>query len=72
MRTLTWKQKIWGKKFCDIWSPIAFLVFNVLETLRICKLMINLGIVKFLKKIIERKFVGVNQIRNKNGKESKW
>ena len=42
------------EKFCDIWSPIAFLVFNVLETLRICKLMINLGIVKFFKKIIER------------------
>ena len=37
--------------------------------------MINLGIVKFFKKLLSGfkitvKFVGVNQIRYKNGKES--
>ena len=38
------------------WKPnlIAFLVFSVLETRRQYKLTINLGIVKFLKKIIKQ------------------
>ena len=53
----------------------AFPVFNVLETCRVYLLAINLGIVKFIKKFIERflknaKFVGVDQITCKNCNKS--
>ena len=40
---------------------IAFIVFNVLEAWRRCKLMINLGIVKFFRKIIQR-FLNYSEI----------
>ena len=45
----------YGKKFWHL-KPhlITFLVFNILETWRRYKLMINIGIVKFLKQFIER------------------
>ena len=67
MRTLTCKHKIWGQNF------IALLLLNVLETWRICKLTINLGIVKFLKIFIKLfcvKSVGVNQIEYKTVKKA--
>ena len=57
MRTLTCKHKIWGK----IWLYLrpylkAFSVFNVPQTFRVCLLAIDLGIVKFINKFIERFF----------------
>ena len=55
MRTLTCKHKIWGENWLYL-SPYlkAFPVFNVLETCREYFLTIDLKIVKFFKKIIER------------------
>ena len=55
MRTLTCKHKIWGGNWLCL-SPYlkAFPVFNVLETCREYFLTIDLGIVEFIKKFIER------------------
>ena len=57
MRTLTCKVKIWGKNWL-YWRPYlkAFPVFNVLETCRVYLLTIDLGIVKFIKKIYRAVF----------------
>ena len=55
MRTLTCKHKIWGKNWLYLRPYLkAFLVFNVLETCRGYFLTIDLGVVEFIKKIIER------------------
>ena len=55
MRTLTCKHKIWGKNWlCLSLYLNALPVFNVLETCREYFLTIDLGIVKFIKKFIER------------------
>ena len=76
MRTLTCKHKIWGENWLYLRPYLkAFPVFNVLETCRVYLLAINLGIVKFIKKFIERflknaKFVGVDQITCKNCNKS--
>ena len=53
--TLTCKHKIWGENWLCL-SPYlkAFPVFNVLETCREYFLTIDLGIVEFIKKFIER------------------
>ena len=57
MRTLTCKHKIWGENWLYLRPYLkAFPVFNVLETCRGYLLMIDLKIVKFIKKIIERFF----------------
>ena len=57
MRTLTCKHKIWGKNWLNLRPYLrAFSVFNVLDTCKVYLLAIDLGIVKFLKKIIERFF----------------
>ena len=57
MRTLTCKHKIWGKNWSYLRPYLkAFLVFNVLETCRVYLLTIDLEIVKFIKKFIERFF----------------
>ena len=52
----------------------AFSVFNVLETCRVYLLAIDLGIVKFIKKFIERFFekceVSVDQTTCKNCNKS--
>ena len=55
MKTLTCKHKIWGENWLCL-SPYlkAFPVFNVLETCREYFLTIDLGIVEFIKKFIER------------------
>ena len=55
MRTLTWKHKIWGGNWLYL-RPYskAFPIFNVLETCREYFLTIDLGIVEFIKKFIER------------------
>ena len=55
MRTLTCKHKIWGENWLCL-SPYlkAFPVFHVLETCREYFLTIDLGIVEFIKKFIER------------------
>ena len=58
MRTLSCKHKIWGGGGGN-WQYLgpylkAFPVFNVLETCREYLLKIDLGIVKFMKKFIER------------------
>ena len=52
---LTCKHKIWGENWLCL-SPYfkAFPVFNVLETFGEYFLTINLGIVEFIKKFIER------------------
>ena len=54
---LTCKHKTWGKN-CLYLRPYlkAFSVFNVLEICRVYLLAIDLGIVKFIKKFIERFF----------------
>ena len=71
MRTLTCKHKIWGKHWLYLRPYLkAFPVFNVLETCREYFLTIDLGIVEFIKKIIERiwknaKFLGMDQITSK-------
>ena len=57
MRTLTCKHKTWGEKLVIFEALLkAFSVFNVLETCRVYLLAIDLGIVKFIKKVIERFF----------------
>ena len=53
----------------------AFLVFNVLEPCRVYLLAIDLGIVKFIKKLSSSflknaKFVGVGQVTSKNCNKS--
>ena len=55
MRTLTCKQKIWGENWLYLKSYFkVFPVFNVFETCREYFLTIDLGIVEFIKKFIER------------------
>ena len=55
MRTLTCKHKIWGENWLCLRPYLkAFPVFNVLETCREYSLTIDLGIVEFIKKFIER------------------
>ena len=57
MRTLACKHKMWGKNLSYLRSYLkAFPVFIVLETCRVYLLTIDLGIIKFIKKIIERFF----------------
>ena len=55
MRTLTCKHKIWRKNWLYLRPYLKpFPVFNVLETCRKYFLIIDLGIVEFMKKFIER------------------
>ena len=55
MRTLSCKHKIWGENWLYLRPYLkAFPIFNVLETCREYFLTIDLGIVEFIKKIIER------------------
>ena len=55
MRTLACKHKIWGKNWLYLRPYLkAFPVFNVLKTCREYFLTIDLGIVEFIKKFIER------------------
>ena len=55
IKTLTCKHKIWGKNWSYLRPYLkAFPVFNVLETCREYFLTIDLGIVEFIKKFIER------------------
>ena len=55
IRTLTCKHKIWGGNWLYLRPYLkAFPVFNVLETCREYLLMIDLKIVKFIKKIVKR------------------
>ena len=62
LRTLTCKHKIWGENWLYLRPYLkAFLVFNVLETCREYSLMIDLAIVEFRKKFIER-FLGKCEI----------
>ena len=57
MWTLTGKHKIWGENWLYLRPYLkAFPVFNVLETCREYFLTIDLGIVEFIKKFIERFF----------------
>ena len=57
MRKLTCKHKIWLKNWLYLRPHLkAFSVFNVLETCREYFLTIDLGIVEFIKKFIERFF----------------
>ena len=57
MRTLTCKHKIWGKNWLYLRPHVkAFPVFNVLETCGKYLLIIDLQIVVFIKKFIERFF----------------
>jgi len=57
MRTLAHKHKIWRKNWLYLRPYLeAFTVFNVLETLRVYSLTIDLGIFTFTKIIIERFF----------------
>ena len=79
MRTLTCKHKIWGENWLYLRSYLkAFPVFNVLETCSVYLLMIDLGIVKFIKKNLSSsffnnaKFVGMDQITLKNCNKSSW
>ena len=71
-RMLTYKHKIWGENWLYL-SPYlkAFPVFNVLETCKEYLLTIDLEIVEFIKKIIERFFEkcktckhGTNYVQN--------
>ena len=53
------KHKIWGKigyNYLRLYLK-AFPVFNVLDTCRVYLLTIDLGIFKFIKKIINRFFL---------------
>ena len=78
MWTLTCKHKIWAKNWLYLRPYLkAFPVFNVLETCRAYLLTIDLGIVIFTKKIIERFFKkcevcrrGPNYVQNCN--KSSW
>ena len=55
MRTLASKHKIWGEKWLCLRPYLkAFPVFNNLETCREFLLTIDLGIVEFIKRFIER------------------
>ena len=55
MRTLTCKLKIWGENWLCLRPYLkAFPVLNVVETCREYLLTIDLGIVEFIKKFIER------------------
>ena len=55
MRKLTCKQKIWGENWLYLRPYLkVFPVFNVLKTCREYFLMIDLGIVEFIKNFIER------------------
>ena len=55
MRTLACKHKIWGENWLYLRPDFkAFPVFNVITTCREYFLTIDLGIVEFIKKIIER------------------
>ena len=55
MRTVTCKHKIWGGNWLYLRPYLkAFSIFNVLETCREYFLTIDLGIVEFMKKCIER------------------
>ena len=57
MRTLTCKHKIWGKNGLYLRPYLkVFPVFNVLETCREYLLTIDLQVVEFIKKFIERVF----------------
>ena len=57
MRTLICKQKIWGKDWLYLRSYLkAFSFFSALETCKVYLLAIDLRIVKFIKKCIERFF----------------
>ena len=52
MRTLTCKHKTWGENWLYLRPYLkAFSVFNVLETCRVYLLVIDLGIVKFIKNL---------------------
>ena len=72
MSTLTCKHKIWRKNWLYLRPYLrAFPVFNVLETCRVYLLTIDLEIVKFIKKFIERLFEiseicshGANYVQN--------
>ena len=72
MSTLTCKHKIWRKNWLYLRPFLrAFPVFNVLETCRVYLLTIDLEIVKFIKKFIERLFEiseicshGANYVQN--------
>ena len=72
MSTLTCKHKIWRKNWLYLRPYLkAFPAFNVLETCRVYLLTIDLGIVKFIKKFIERLFEkceicrhGANYVQN--------
>ena len=72
MSTLTCKHKIWRKNWLNLRPYLkAFPVFNVLETCRVYLLTIDLEIVKFIKKFIERLFEiseicshGANYVQN--------
>ena len=55
IRTLTCKHKIWGENWLCLRPYLkAFPVFNALETCREYFLAIDLGIVEFITKFIER------------------
>ena len=57
MRTLTCKHKILGENWSYLRPYLrVFPVFNVLETCMVYLLAIDLGIVKVIKKIIDRFF----------------
>ena len=72
MSTLTCKHKIWRENWLYLRPYLrAFPVFNVLETCRVYLLTIDLEIVKFIKKFIERLFEiseicshGANYVQN--------
>ena len=77
-RTLTCKHKIWGENWLYLRPYLkAFTVFNVLETLSVYSLTIDLGIFTFIKKISSgflknAGFVGMDQIMSKNCNKSGW
>ena len=78
MRTLTCKHKTWGENWLYLRPYLkAFSLVDVLETFRVYLLAIDLGIVKFIKKIIERFFekcenCSMDQITCKNCNKSSW
>ena len=78
MRTLTCKHKIWGENWLYLRPYLkAFSAFNVLETCRVYLLVIDLGIVKFIKNLSSgflknAKIVGMDQITCKNCNKSSW
>ena len=78
MRTLPCKHKIWRKNWLYLRPYLkAFSDFNVLETCIVYFLAIDLGIVKFIKKLIEQFFEkceicrnGPNYVQKRN--KSRW